>query len=295
MAYTLDFDISLGSSKAGLTLNAQIVDSAGASVGSAITTGFTEMGSGCYLLHCTTVPDEHRGGIKVYASGVPATILGFTAINTEEAEMISSLVTATNFSSNMAILATLATTVNLNLVKSKVDQILGMTEIDGTESYIRWQQRALEQGDDVILAALATVDSIVDAILVDTGTDIPATLATIAGYLDTEVAAILADTNELQTDLVNGGRLDLLIDAINAKTTNLPSDPADQSILLAAINAFAGIGAIAYTVTVNDGSSNPIDGVEVWITTDVAGVDIIAGTLTTDANGQVTFMLDAGT
>lgn len=45
-----------------------------------------------------------------------------------------------------------------------------------------------------------------------------ATLTTIAGYLDTEIAAILADTNELQTDWANGGRLDLLIDAIKAVT-----------------------------------------------------------------------------
>lgn len=36
-----------------------------------------------------------------------------------------------------------------------------------------------------------------------------------------ETAAIVADTNELQTDLANGGRLDLLVDAIKAKTDSL--------------------------------------------------------------------------
>jgi hypothetical protein len=78
-------------------------------------------------------------------------------------------------------------------------------------------------------------------------------------YLDTVVVptvnAIVADTNELQVDWVNGGRLDLLIDSIKAetasiltdtaeigaagagltaitsKTDNLPSDPADASVL----------------------------------------------------------------
>lgn len=51
---------------------------------------------------------------------------------------------------------------------------------------------------DLILDARAsqtsvtTIDGIVDAILVDTGTDLPATLATIAGYLDTEIAAIIS-------------------------------------------------------------------------------------------------------
>lgn len=36
---------------------------------------------------------------------------------------------------------------------------------------------------------------------------------TIDDFLDTEIAAILADTNELQTDWANGGRLDLILDA----------------------------------------------------------------------------------
>jgi len=87
-----------------------------------------------------------------------------------------------------------------------------------------------------------------------------ANLATVAGYLDTEIAAILADTNELQTDWANGGRLDLILDArasqtsvdviddfldteiaaIKAKTDNLPVDPADASVvagLIAAVEA----------------------------------------------------------
>ena len=84
------------------------------------------------------------------------------------------------------------------------------------------------------------IDGVVDAILVDTaeigvagaGLTVLATaanLATVAGYLDTEIAAILADTNELQTDWTNGGRLDLLVDAIKAKTDALPASPAAVS------------------------------------------------------------------
>ena len=45
----------------------------------------------------------------------------------------------------------------------------------------------------------------------------------------TQLAAIVEDTNELQTDLTDGGRLDLLVDGIKAKTDNLPADPADDS------------------------------------------------------------------
>ena len=81
-------------------------------------------------------------------------------------------------------------------------------------------------------ASVDVIDGIVDSILVDTaeigaaGAGLTAlasaaNLATVAGYLDTEIAAILADTNELQTDWANGGRLDLLIDGIKATTDKL--------------------------------------------------------------------------
>lgn len=90
---------------------------------------------------------------------------------------------------------------------------------------------------------LSTIDTVVDSILVDTavigstgqGLTSLATqasvntiddfldteVAAILAAVDTEVAAILADTNELQTDWVNGGRLDLLVDGIKAKTDSL--------------------------------------------------------------------------
>lgn len=87
---------------------------------------------------------------------------------------------------------------------------------------------------------LDTIDTNVDAILVDTaeigvagaglteagGTGDHLTalatatlLTTVAGYLDTEIAAILADTNELQTDWADGGRLDLILDARASQTS----------------------------------------------------------------------------
>lgn len=80
---------------------------------------------------------------------------------------------------------------------------------------------------DSAVAPLA-LEATAQEILTDTGTSIPATLSSIAGYIDTEVAAILADTNELQTDWVDGGRLDLLIDAIKAKTDSLTFTVANQ-------------------------------------------------------------------
>jgi hypothetical protein len=86
--------------------------------------------------------------------------------------------------------------------------------------------RAEIDANSVRLAAIqAKTDNLPAAPADDTSID--SQLAAIAGYLDTEVAAILA-------------AVDTEVAAIKAKTDNLPSDPADQSELLAAI---AGVGA----------------------------------------------------
>lgn len=55
----------------------------------------------------------------------------------------------------------------------------------------------------------------------------------------------------------------------------------------------AGAGAVTWTYTLTDADTGaPIDGAEVWVTTDSAGANVIASG-TTDASGIVTFYLDA--
>ena len=85
----------------------------------------------------------------------------------------------------------------------------------------------------VVTAAAIATDAIdADAIAADAVTEIQsglataANLATVAGYLDTEIASILADTNELQTAWANGGRLDLILDARASQTSvdDLPTN-----------------------------------------------------------------------
>jgi hypothetical protein len=60
-------------------------------------------------------------------------------------------------------------------------------------------------------------------------------------------------------------------------------------------NSTTGAGAINYEHSVTDDEDAPLDGVEVWVTTDEVGTNVVAGTKSTDALGKVTFMLDAGT
>jgi hypothetical protein len=93
--------------------------------------------------------------------------------------------------------------------------VAGVPEVDVTH----WGGTAIASA--VILAAANLAANAINAAKLDpdvttelqNGLATAATLATVAGYLDTEIAAILADTNELQTDWANGGRLDLILDA----------------------------------------------------------------------------------
>lgn len=85
---------------------------------------------------------------------------------------------------------------------------------------------------------LDAIDANVDAVLVDTGTDIPATLTTIAGYIDTEISAILADT---------GTTLDGKLDAIKAIT--------DQFVFTVANQVDANMQSINDITVTGDGQS----------------------------------------
>jgi len=82
----------------------------------------------------------------------------------------------------------------------------------------------------------------------------------------TDTAAILADTNELQGDWTNTGRLDTILDAVNSKTTNLPADPASETNVNAnetKIDTIQGnvTSILEDTGTTLDGKINTIDGI----------------------------------
>jgi hypothetical protein len=66
-----------------------------------------------------------------------------------------------------------------------------------------------------------------------------------------------------------------------------------QNLLGQVGNSTTGLGAIAHTITV-EVDAVAISGAEVWITSDEAGNNIVAGTVTTNAQGNANFWLDAG-
>lgn len=74
-----------------------------------------------------------------------------------------------------------------------------------------------------------------------------------AANIPADLDAALADTNELQGDWVNGGRLDLLIDAIKAVTDNLPDSGAlnDLNTILTRLGTPSNFGSGTSTIAAN--------------------------------------------
>jgi len=152
-----------------------------------------------------------------------------------------------------------------------------MTEDDG--GVRRLTTNALEQAPDSVAdvslldVAVSTRSTLTAAqALAQAEAALVSTDAAIA-LIQTDTAAILLDTDELQGDWEDGGRLDLILDS----------------------RATLGAGALTITYTLtSDEDDSPVAGADVWITTDVAGDNVIASGTTSDL-GAVNFFLDPGT
>jgi hypothetical protein len=114
------------------------------------------------------------------------------------------------------------------------------------------------------------------------------------GRLDLLLDAVLADTGELQADWVNGGRLDLLVDAILADTaTTIPDmidaiGVGDGSVVVD--HDTGGADALAYKTGGGAGIDNAV--VRAYLKSDYdagnMGSEYIKATTTTDVNGRWT-------
>lgn len=121
------------------------------------------------------------------------------------ADSITAAAAAADFGTELATAVWAATTrlltAGTNIVLAKGTGVTGFNDLDAAG--VRGAVGLAAANLDTQIATLATASN----------------LATVAGYLDTEIAAILADTNELQTDWANGGRLDNILDARASQTS----------------------------------------------------------------------------
>lgn len=129
---------------------------------------------------------------------------------------------------------------------------------------------------DAITAAKLAADVTTE---LQTGLATSSALAAVAGYLDTEIAAILADTNELQTDWANGGRLDLILDSRASQASVDTVDTVVDAILVdtAEIGAAgAGLTALPWNAAWDaEVQSEVNDGLVAFFTSSAALVDAV--------------------
>ena len=140
--------------------------------------------------------------------------------------------------------------------------------------------------------------------------------ATRAGYLDAAVSSRLATTGltSLQADVTAIktpviANLDATVSsrlaaASYTSTSGITSLQADITAIKTSVNTnldakvssriTSGVGAIVHTTTILGPTNAAIEGVAVWVTTDAGGQNIVAGTIYSNGNGEVSFLLDAG-
>jgi hypothetical protein len=130
MSYTAAYVIPLDT--AGLTLSAQLVDTAGVNVGSAVTTGFVDLAGGFYGWAYGGFPDGFRGYVKVLNG---ATVLAAVAVNPEDGENLDTKV---------------------SLVKAQTDQIV----FTGGDVRARLSTAGVQAVWDALTSALTTAGSV---------------------------------------------------------------------------------------------------------------------------------------
>ena len=226
--------------------------------------------------------DTEVAAIKAKTDNLPTDPADASDIAASFASIASTLATLASYVDTevAAILAAVDTEIAAikaktdNLPTDPADESSIQAAIADLKTYVDTEILAIKAKTDLIPADPADASDIAASFA-----SIALTLATISGYLDTEIAAILADTNELQTDWVDGGRLDLLIDAIKAKTDNLPTDPADESSIQGTLTTI--IGTLATLASYVDTEVAAIKAKTDNLPTDPADASDIAAAFTT--------------
>jgi hypothetical protein len=214
-----------------------------------------------------------------FSSGAPFTLAGTPAISAYvgngTTEITAGITLTVDFDSrtglnNVRVVATsgngfaTATNVQLVITAGTVDSVSVVGEVVGSFSI---EARSALMPTTAARTLVVDAAGLADANMVKAGPsgsgtaqtagDIPALINTVDDFLDTEIAAIKAKTDNLPADPADAsdiassfttvnGKLDTIDDfldtevaAIKAKTDNLPADPADASDIAASFSSIA--------------------------------------------------------
>tara|TARA_Y100001973_G_scaffold96919_1_gene152323 strand:- start:57 stop:3413 length:3357 start_codon:yes stop_codon:yes gene_type:complete len=145
-------------------------------------------------------------------------------------------------------------------------QISDAADLDTIKSTVDGIQTDLSNGTDglgALKTLIDTVDTVADAILVDTGTTLPATLGSPAGAsISADIAAIKSDTAAAVADLANGtdglGALKTLIDTVDTVVDGIQTDLSNGTDGLGALKTLIDtVDTVADAILVDTGTTLP--------------------------------------
>ena len=262
-----DDSTAIGTGKTGLTITATLCKNGGGSF-SAVSPTITELGGGWYRVTPIAAHRDTLGEQVWVFSAAGAIIAGRReVVNVDRlaaffAKLFRWLGVLMGKSSDPATLAEIQATTGGATYNNVTDSLEAVGDAigpikDDTTAIITGIETAK---DEVIaeLSPLATTDQ-----------------------LTTAKDEILTAMDTDQTEL------------IEAFTEQLDATK-DEILLAISDDNPVGPGGIPKEITITK-LGVPVDGAAVWITLDIEGTNIIAGTLYTDTFGNVTFMLEAGT
>ena len=250
------------------------------------------------------------------ATGV-LTADAFAADAIVAATLATGVLTADAFAADAIVAATFATD-SISADAIKADAVTEIQSGLASSAALTTHDNALA----VVEGALATVDTNVDSILADTGS----TGVAIAADAIAEIRSGLARATALTIHDNALAAAEETINTINGNVNSILTDTGSAGVVISAANkadiadrvwdetmadhvgagstgaklngagGAAGSGAVTFTYTVyEDDESTPLAGVDVWVCTDEAGSNVVAGTVVTDVSGEAIFYLDAAT
>lgn len=230
-----------------------------------------------------------EAGIDWANIGSPTTTVNLSGTTTSVVGSITGVTFPANFG-GFTIHADGYAEANVVRVTGNVNSAAGLADLGATydlENHVN--AHVVLMSTDVISAASvssAAVTKIQGSLSTLAAADIRTAVGLASANLDTQLSAILADTNELQLDWVNGGRLDLILDASAASASTAATN---------AINANTNTNTIITNLATVDGIVDDIKAVTVKMDTMLVADD--ANWQFTQAAGElfvVNVTLDSG-
>lgn len=196
-----------------------------------------------------------------------------------------------------AVKADAVTKIIADVMAQLIDEVSGLLAIKFGQAAIKQDtEDILEDTGTTIPAAIGTPQQ------ADTAVTLPTTPPTGYGATVDEEAiaeavalAVITAINETGVAVDPDTVKTAVLSALGTTPTETPQADSVLDLLDTTATGATGAGSVTKNLIVHSVSAAPIDGVAVWITTDSAGNNVVAGTKHTDALGKVTFQLDPGT